>query len=81
VIVVAGGVTQAQAAKALGLTQTGISDIETNDRGLELIVVRDLVLAYGGDWLEFVAELEPRLATKPKPASALIRTSPKSRKA
>jgi DNA-binding XRE family transcriptional regulator len=57
VIVVAGGVTQAQAAKALGLTQTGISDIETNDRGLELIVVRDLVMAYGGDWLEFVAEL------------------------
>jgi transcriptional regulator with XRE-family HTH domain len=76
----AAGLTQAQAATALGLTQTGISDIETSDRGLELLVVRDLVKVYGADWLAFVAELERRLAADPKPASALIQ-KPSGRKA
>lgn len=71
----AAGLTQAQAAEALGLTQTGISDIETSDRGLELLVVRDLVKVYGADWLAFVAELERRLAAEPRPASALIKKS------
>jgi transcriptional regulator with XRE-family HTH domain len=76
----AAGFTQVQAAKALGLTQTGISDMETNDRGLELLVVRDLVRVYGGDWLEFVAELERRLSAKPKPAGTLIRKPSRNRK-
>lgn len=71
----AAGLTQAEAATALGITQTGISDIETCDRGLELLVVRDLVRVYKADWLGFVAELERRLAADPKPASALIRKS------
>jgi transcriptional regulator with XRE-family HTH domain len=71
----AAGLTQAQAAEALGLTQTGISDIETSDRGLELLVVRDLVRVYGADWVEFVVELEKRLGAEPRPASALIRES------
>lgn len=69
----AAGLTQAQAAEALGLTQTGISDIETSDRGLELLVVRDLVKVYGADWVEFVIELERRLAAAPQPAALLIK--------
>lgn len=69
----AAGLTQAQAAEALGLTQTGISDIETSDRGLELLVVRDLVKVYGADWVEFVIELERRLAAAPQPAASLIK--------
>jgi transcriptional regulator with XRE-family HTH domain len=69
----AAGLTQAQAATALGLTQTGVSDFETGDRGLELLVVRDLVGIYGGDWLAFVAELERRLGAGTSPASALIK--------
>ncbi|GLQ52517.1 helix-turn-helix domain-containing protein [Dyella flava] len=69
----ASGMTQAQAATALGLTQTGISDFETSDRGLELLVVRDLVRVYGADWMAFVEELERRLVAAPKPASALIK--------
>ena len=69
----AAGMTQAQAAEAIGLSQTSISDFETNDRGLELLVVRDLVQVYGGDWLAFMAELERRLTAGTKPASALIR--------
>jgi transcriptional regulator with XRE-family HTH domain len=69
----AAGLTQTEAAERLGLTQTSISDFETSDRGLELLVVRDLVRIYGADWLGFVGELERRLLAKPKPASSLIR--------
>lgn len=69
----AAGLTQAQAAQALGISQTGISDFETGDRGLELLTVRDLVLSYGADWSEFIAELDRRLAAGPKPAASLIK--------
>lgn len=72
----AAGMTQAQAAEAIGLSQTSISDFETNDRGLELLVVRDLVQVYGGDWLAFMQELEKRLTAGTRPASALIRKRP-----
>jgi transcriptional regulator with XRE-family HTH domain len=70
----AAGLTQAQAAAALGITQTGISDIETSDRGLELLVVRDLVKVYGADWLAFVTELDRRIAADLTPAAALIKS-------
>lgn len=69
----AAGMTQSSAAEAIGITQTGISDFETSDRGLELLVVRDLVRVYGGDWLAFMAELEKRLNAGTTPASALIK--------
>ena len=69
----AAGLTQTQAAEALGLTQTSLSDLETGDRGLEMLVVRDLVRIYGADWLAFVAELERRLEAGTSPASALLR--------
>lgn len=72
----AAGLKQTEAAEALGIAQTGISDIETSDRGLDLLVVRDLVQIYGADWLKFIAELERRLATAPQPAGALIRKTP-----
>lgn len=75
----AAGLTQAQAADALGLTQTGISDIETSDRGLELLVVRDLVRVYGADWVKFIMELEKRLVADLRPASHLIHKSPANR--
>ena len=71
----AAGMTQAQAAEAIGLSQTSISDFETNDRGLELLVVRDLVQVYGGDWLAFMAELGKRLMAGTKPASTLLQKS------
>ncbi|MGY3231835.1 transcriptional regulator with XRE-family HTH domain [Luteibacter sp. HA06] len=69
----AAGMTQAQAAEALGLTQTSVSDLETGDRGLELLVVRDLVRIYRADWRAFVEELERRLDAGHKPAASLIR--------
>lgn len=70
---VAAGLTQAQAAEALGLTQTSVSDLETGDRGLEMLVVRDLVRIYGADWRAFVDELERRIGAGTSPASALIK--------
>ncbi|GLQ88582.1 helix-turn-helix domain-containing protein [Dyella flagellata] len=80
----AAGLTQVEAATEIGLDQSSISDFETGDRGLELLVVRDLVHVYGGDWLAFVAELEARLSAGMKPASSLLRKStlkgPRSRK-
>lgn len=70
---IAAGFTQAQAADALGMTQTSVSDLETGDRGLELLVVRDLVQIYGGDWRAVVDELERRLDAAPAPAASLLR--------
>ncbi|NII56106.1 helix-turn-helix transcriptional regulator [Luteibacter sp. SG786] len=72
----AAGMTQAQAGLAIGLTQKGISDFETGDRGLELLTVRDLVHAYGGDWAQFIAELDRRLEKGHRPAATLIRRVP-----
>jgi transcriptional regulator with XRE-family HTH domain len=70
---IAAGFTQAQAAEALGMTQTSVSDLETGDRGLELLIVRDLVRIYGGDWRAVVDELERRLDAAPAPAASLLR--------
>jgi len=41
-----------------------------------LLVMHDLVLAYGAEWVGFVAELERRLAAKPQPASKLTIKAP-----
>lgn len=70
---IAAGMTQVQTAAALGITQTGISDIESGDRGLDLIVVRDLVGIFGADWFAFIQELETRILAGTKPASTLLR--------
>lgn len=70
---IATGLTQAQAAGTVGITESAISDLETTGQGWEFLVVRDLVSAYGLDWLGFVGELERRLAAAPEPATVLIR--------
>lgn len=48
------GLTQAQAAKEIGVAQTTISDIEINERGLDLFLVRDLCKLYGSTSLDKV---------------------------
>ena len=68
------GLTQRDAVKLVGLTQPALSGMETSERGLDLLVVRDLVQAYGGDWVAFIQELERRLAAKPQPAAALLKS-------
>lgn len=74
---VAAGLTQGDAATRLGVTQPSISDLENSDRGLDLLVVRDLVGIYGADWLAFIAELEKRLLAGTAPASSLLKKAPK----
>lgn len=69
----AAGLTQAQAAVHVGVSQAAVSEMETATRGMDLLVVRDLVNAYGADWPAFVVELERRIAAGLTPASALIK--------
>jgi transcriptional regulator with XRE-family HTH domain len=69
----AAGLTQEHAGVAVGLTQAGISELENGARGLDLLVVRDLVILYGADWHAVIAELDRRIAADPKPAAALMR--------
>lgn len=76
----AAGLTQAQVSQEMGIGQASVSDWETGERGLELLVVRDLVHVYGVDWLEFCGELERRLKAKPKAAKALVRGTKKAAK-
>lgn len=69
----AAGVTQRDAAARVGLAQSALSGLETNERGLDYFVLRDLVLTYGGDWLAFVSELERRLHAGLASAESLLR--------
>ncbi|WP_460878746.1 helix-turn-helix domain-containing protein [Rhodanobacter koreensis] len=70
----AASLTQAQAAAAVGITQAGISEMENGARGLDLLVVRDLVNLYGADWPAVIMELDRRIAADLTPAKALMRT-------
>lgn len=69
----ASGLTQAQAAEAVGITQAGISELENAARGLDLLVVRDLVSAYGADWPAVIVELDRRIAAGPASAASLMK--------
>ena len=69
----AAGLTQAQAAVHVGVSQAAVSEMETATRGMDLLVVRDLVNAYGADWPAFVVELDRRIAADLTPAAALIK--------
>ena len=70
---VSAGLTQAQAAEAIGIAPADFSEVETGARSLELLIIRDLVKAYGVNWLDFVGLLEERLAAAAKPVAPLIR--------
>lgn len=69
----ASGLTQAEAAARVGITQAGISEMETGMRGLDLLVVRDLAIVYGADWPAVIVELDRRIAAGMKPAAALMK--------
>lgn len=73
----ASGLTQAQAAAAVGITQAGVSEMENGARGLDLLVVRDLVNIYGADWPAVIVELDHRIAAGMTPAKALLKSKSK----
>lgn len=72
----AAGLTQLQAATAVGITQAGVSEMENAARGLDLLVVRDLVNLYGADWPAVIVELDRRIAAGLTPAKALMKPRP-----
>lgn len=55
------GLSQLQLAEALGQRQTFVSKVELGDRRLDVIELRDWVVALGGDTVGFIAGLEERL--------------------
>jgi transcriptional regulator with XRE-family HTH domain len=64
------GLTQAMVASSLGISQTGISDIEMGSRGVDFLVVRDLCRLYQISMEDLLVELDKRLEderTEPAP--------------
>lgn len=55
------GLTQSDVGARLGVAQTAISDIETNERGVDYLLVHDLCKIYGTAMADFVTEFARRL--------------------
>lgn len=55
------GMSQLQLAEALGQRQTFVSKCELGDRRLDVIELRDWVVALGGDAASFMKKLDERL--------------------
>ena len=58
------GVTQMQLAEKLGVNQTFVSRIETCDRRLDLIELRQICQVLGISFVDFVAEVERDILSK-----------------
>lgn len=71
------GLSQLQLADALGQRQTYVSKCELGDRRLDVIELRDWVIALGGDPAGFMAGLEERLARNARLPSVAVRRSRK----
>ena len=55
------GLTQLAVAEKLGISQTGVSDIEVGSRGVDFLVARDLCKLYGRTLDRLSADLDKRL--------------------
>lgn len=71
------GLTQAQAAEKLGVTQTTISKLEINERGVDFLVARDLCAIYGVDMHWLLDEIERRVLKQRLPKARLVRKDKK----
>lgn len=71
------GLSQLQLANALGQRQTYVSKCELGDRRLDVIELRDWVIALGGDPEAFMAGLEERLSRNAKLPLGGVRRSGK----
>lgn len=60
------GLTQVQLAEALGQAQNYVSKCEHGNRRLDVIELREWVVALGGDPVGFMAGLEARLERNAK---------------
>lgn len=64
------GLPQTAVAEHLGISQTGVSDVEIGSRGADFLVVRDLCRLYGVKIEQLVSALDKRLRegrTEPAP--------------
>jgi|AraplaCL_Cvi_mCL_1032061.scaffolds.fasta_scaffold01217_7 transcriptional regulator with XRE-family HTH domain len=73
------GLTQASVAEQLGVAQTTISDIEINERGPDLFVIRDLCKVYGVTLEEVLTEVDKRLLDGQVKAPARIKRKDRKR--
>jgi transcriptional regulator with XRE-family HTH domain len=64
----AAGLSQVELAKKVGQSQSFVSKVEKGERRLDVIQLRTLCLALGTTLTAVVAELEERLARRPKKA-------------
>ncbi len=71
------GLSQLQLADALGQRQTYVSKCELGDRRLDVIQLRDWVIALGGDPAGFMAGLEDRLIRNARLPLVAVRRSRK----
>lgn len=53
--------TQADCSKAIGRPQSFMSDVERGSRRVDVVQLKDLVEAMGGEWMEFLVEFERRV--------------------
>ncbi|MDE6637464.1 MAG: helix-turn-helix domain-containing protein [Muribaculaceae bacterium] len=60
------GVTQEQLASRLGVNQAIISKIETHERRLDVIELREICVAIGISFSDFIIQLDKNLTVDPK---------------
>ena len=73
------GLTQTEAAEAIGRRQGYISDVETGERGVDYLQVREFCGAYDVTPVAFVQELEDRLQKLETAKPPRRNKSPKTR--
>lgn len=72
------GLSQLQLAEALGQRQTFVSKVELGDRRLDVIELRDWVVALGGDTAGFIEDLEERLSRNSRLPLATVKRRDKA---
>lgn len=73
------GLTQTTVAQSLGVSQTAISDIEINERGVDFLLARDLCAIYDISMAAFIVELDKRLLEKNEHSAPRIKRKDKKR--
>ena len=64
-------VRQSDLAQLLGVGQATVSKVESGDRRLDIISLREWLLALGIDFVAFMAELDAQLGSHPIPDARL----------
>jgi len=58
------GMSQAEVVEILGRPQTYLSAVEIGDRGIDVVMVRELCRIYGLTFVAFAERLEKRIKTQ-----------------